>query len=65
MAGLELLKVQDLMIPGGLEWNVELVQDLFSERDVNEILSIPLSSTQNEDHLIWHPSKNSIPLTLS
>lgn len=35
--------VNDLFTPGCIEWDVELVEELFNERDRVAILSIPLN----------------------
>lgn len=44
------------MNPGCMEWDVELIGDLFQECDVNEILAIPLSQRPLTDKIIWHYS---------
>ncbi|CAN1142980.1 Uncharacterized mitochondrial protein AtMg00310 [Linum perenne] len=51
---LEGLKVCDLLIPGLLEWDRELVEALFDQRDVLEILSVPIGVGGIRDELIWH-----------
>ncbi|CAN1787420.1 Uncharacterized mitochondrial protein AtMg00310 [Linum perenne] len=51
---LEGLKVCDLLIPGLLEWDKELVESLFDQRDVLEILSVPIGVGGIRDELIWH-----------
>ncbi|CAN1147135.1 Putative ribonuclease H protein At1g65750 [Linum perenne] len=48
------LRVCDLFIPGLREWDVELIQTLFSERDANAILGIPLVEGEFDDRRIWH-----------
>ena len=48
------LRVSDLMIPGRLEWDVELLEELFVARDVAEIQSIPLSQSFVADRHVWH-----------
>ena len=45
IAELEGLRVSDLLIPGRLEWDVEMLEDLFVARDVAEIKCIPLSQS--------------------
>ena len=42
--GLEDGKVIDLMIPNCRHWDMELLHDIFDERDIKEISSIPLTS---------------------
>ena len=44
-AKLDGLRVSDLMIPCILEWDVELLEELFVARDVAEIQCIPLSQS--------------------
>lgn len=48
------LTVHDLLIPGAREWDVELINDLFITRDVEEITSIPLCHGLSCDQRIWH-----------
>lgn len=45
------IKVCDLFIyiPGCQEWNVELIQELFNDRDCHEILNIPLYPVGEDD----------------
>ncbi|XVF52726.1 hypothetical protein PTKIN_Ptkin05aG0041600 [Pterospermum kingtungense] len=52
------LTVIDLMVPGVKMWDIEQIKDLFCERDVIEILSIPLVSNMHCDKRIWHFSKD-------
>ncbi|CAN1150194.1 Putative ribonuclease H protein At1g65750 [Linum perenne] len=51
------LRVCDLFIPELREWDVELIQSLFSERDASAILSIPIPSNMTPDCRIWHFSR--------
>ena len=48
------LRVNDLLIPGRLEWDVELLEEIFVARDVAEIQSIPLSHSFAADQYVWH-----------
>ena len=48
------LSVSELWILGWKEWDIELVEEIFSESDACEIASIPLSSRCQEYTLIWH-----------
>ena len=48
------LRVSDLLIPSRLEWDVELLEELFVARDVAEIQSIPLSQSFAADPYVWH-----------
>ncbi|XP_058208234.1 uncharacterized protein LOC131321248 [Rhododendron vialii] len=41
-----------------LSWNVSLIKDLFSESDVDSILSIPISSQGCGDKGLWHYTNN-------
>uniref|UniRef100_A0A803P6Q0 Reverse transcriptase domain-containing protein n=1 Tax=Cannabis sativa TaxID=3483 RepID=A0A803P6Q0_CANSA len=45
--------VSVLMVPGELAWDVDLVRDLFNNRDTSLILNIPLSSSQVSDSWFW------------
>uniref|UniRef100_A0A803PXL3 Reverse transcriptase n=1 Tax=Cannabis sativa TaxID=3483 RepID=A0A803PXL3_CANSA len=47
-------KVANLMHVDGGGWDIELINDLFLERDRKLILVIPIHLSQTEDHLIWH-----------
>ncbi|XP_062094227.1 uncharacterized protein LOC133800287 [Humulus lupulus] len=47
--GLVNQKVASLLIPGIHEWNIDLVNDLFEERDKKLILGIPLSVSASRD----------------
>ncbi|CAN1170198.1 Putative ribonuclease H protein At1g65750 [Linum perenne] len=51
------LRVCDLFIPGERAWDVELIQELFSERDAATILEIPIHATSGDDGRIWHHNK--------
>ncbi|CAN1779651.1 Putative ribonuclease H protein At1g65750 [Linum perenne] len=51
---LEGLKVCDLLIPGLLEWDQEIIESLFEQRDAEEIVSVPLGVGGLADKLIWH-----------
>lgn len=45
--------VANLMLPSLNQWNGPLINHLFDEPVSREVLNIPLSSTCNEDRLIW------------
>lgn len=55
--GLEEVTVDALTKPGLLEWDNNLIRDLFDERDSDEILSIqlPRSPSVNSWYWIWDP----------
>ncbi|XVE70642.1 hypothetical protein DITRI_Ditri10aG0087600 [Diplodiscus trichospermus] len=57
-AKLSMLKVNDLMVPSCWEWDIECINDLFSSRDRDAILSIPLCYGAMSDECIWHFSKD-------
>ncbi|XVE70171.1 hypothetical protein DITRI_Ditri10aG0050800 [Diplodiscus trichospermus] len=46
---LQEIQVSALMLPHGGDWDVDLIKDLFSDRDVALILSIPLSQRNYAD----------------
>ncbi|KAK6126239.1 hypothetical protein DH2020_040011 [Rehmannia glutinosa] len=51
------LTVNELFIPGCSQWDVELLEELFCERDVKQILSISLSNSCCDDVRVWHFDK--------
>ncbi|CAN1163492.1 Putative ribonuclease H protein At1g65750 [Linum perenne] len=56
--GMEDMCVRDLMIPELSQWDTELIEEIFNERDAEEILKIPLRSTVDGDGIIWAHSKH-------
>lgn len=48
--------VSSLMVSGRMEWDTDLVNDIFEERDANLIMSIPLSHNEN-DTWFWNKEK--------
>ena len=42
------------MVPGRLEWDVELFEEIFVARDVAKIQSIPLSQSFVAYQYVWH-----------
>ncbi|XVF84856.1 hypothetical protein PTKIN_Ptkin17bG0073100 [Pterospermum kingtungense] len=51
------LRVCDLFVLGHKEWDVELINGVFKERDAIEIVSIPLYSSWSANQRLWHFSK--------
>ena len=51
------LKIPGLWIPGHKEWDVELIQELFSETDASAIINIPVSTQNHPDTILWHHDK--------
>lgn len=49
-------KVADLMVTGQVEWDIDLIQDIFEQRDANLILSIPLRPN-DVDIWFWNKEK--------
>lgn len=52
------LRVCDLFVPNDVQWDVEMLHELFLPRDVEAILAIPLCSNEVEDMCIWHYGRN-------
>ena len=50
--------VHDLMIPNCKEWDKDLIEDMFVERDARAICDIFLSSIWSQECLLWHFNKN-------
>lgn len=48
--------VSSLMVTGRMEWDIDLVNDIFEERDANLILSIPLGSDE-ANICFWNKEK--------
>ncbi|CAN1163914.1 hypothetical protein LINPERHAP1_LOCUS28845 [Linum perenne] len=57
-AGLEDIRVADLMIPGLPKWDEEHCQDLFNGRDSSIIFGMPLPCWNKCDRIVWHYSKH-------
>ncbi|CAN1273582.1 Putative ribonuclease H protein At1g65750 [Linum perenne] len=56
--GMENLLVCDLMMLGLREWDIELIETLFNNRDAGIIAAMPLPSLDRRDTLIWHFSRD-------
>lgn len=56
----ELQTVDELLIAGSQRWNRALLESLFIEADVQEILKIKVSSLHTPDLLGWHYTKSGI-----
>uniref|UniRef100_A0A803QJ80 Reverse transcriptase domain-containing protein n=1 Tax=Cannabis sativa TaxID=3483 RepID=A0A803QJ80_CANSA len=53
--GLADATVDQLMVPGEQVWDKEILEDMFEPRDINLILSIPLSDRSFPDRWYWAP----------
>lgn len=51
--GLEDVVVSNLILSDKLEWDVDLLRELFSEIEVCQILKIPLSGSRMDDPWMW------------
>lgn len=51
--GTEHWKVADMMNVQGTSWNWGIVNELFNDRDKEEILKITIANPEAEDKLIW------------
>ncbi|KAK6158417.1 hypothetical protein DH2020_005731 [Rehmannia glutinosa] len=52
------IRVSDLIIPGLRQWDIEMIENLFNERDCNQIIQIHLNNVAGDDRRVWHFSKN-------
>lgn len=57
MEGTEEWVVGDLTDGETKEWNSTMIENLFTNEEVETILSIPLSLRQQEDKYVWHFDK--------
>ncbi|XP_061993749.1 uncharacterized protein LOC133711661 [Rosa rugosa] len=55
--GYEELRVCDLMVENDYEWNIPLLEALFTPMEVGIIASIPLSLRGADDSFVWHYDK--------
>jgi hypothetical protein len=58
MAGREEMRVAELVNESTGTWNIELIQQMFNQRDVVEITRLTLNLLTQEDAPIWRYSKN-------
>ncbi|KAM6582866.1 hypothetical protein CsatB_009868 [Cannabis sativa] len=49
--------VNSLMQTDGMAWDIDILNDLFTERDKNLILQIPLPSHSETDHWYWYKDR--------
>lgn len=54
------IKVCDLLEDNGRKWNIAPLLDLFSIRDIQAIITIPISLNSREDSLMWHFDKKDL-----
>ncbi|XP_050232989.1 uncharacterized protein LOC126681491 [Mercurialis annua] len=52
--------VADLTLPNSSSWNLDLIQETFSEEESKLILSIPIGHMNAADSLIWHYTNSGI-----
>jgi hypothetical protein len=50
--------VNELIDPVSLQWDSDLIRDIFNPFDAARILQIPLSENLNEDFIAWHITKS-------
>lgn len=56
--GMEEIKVSSLFMIDRLDWDLDILRDLFIEDDVQQILKIPLSYSREEDTWLWLEEEN-------
>ena len=56
-AGNQIKVVRELLRKENLEWNTELVKEIFLPQDVEAILSIPISESHARDRMVWAEDK--------
>ncbi|KAL2893419.1 Nck-associated protein 1-like [Bienertia sinuspersici] len=61
---LKMAQNRDITQEKNMEWNVELISNIFNERDQKCILSMPLSRRASCDSLMWAFSKDSFYLKI-
>ena len=57
---LEENKVESLMVVGAREWDVDLITDIFDDRDRERILNVSLSQRGDEDRLYWKEESSGV-----
>lgn len=56
--GMEDIKVSSLMSVDRLEWDIDILRDLFNENIIQQILKIPISQSREEDVWLWLDEAN-------
>ncbi|XP_021603865.1 uncharacterized protein LOC110608888 [Manihot esculenta] len=54
------MNVCDLLEDNGRKWNIALLLDLFSIKDIRAIITIPISLNSREDTLMWYFDKKGL-----
>jgi ribonuclease HI len=58
--GEEVSTVSDLLLPDGQGWNEALLNDVFFDGDVADIVKTPVGRAGSEDYIAWNYTKNGI-----
>jgi hypothetical protein len=58
--GMEISKVEEVLLDGGQGWNESRLREVFFDGDVDDILKIPVGRAGTEDYLAWNYTKNGI-----
>jgi hypothetical protein len=53
-------KVCDLFDVNKIEWNIPLLQELFSDEEVELVLTTPISNSGQGDIQVWRGTKNGL-----
>jgi hypothetical protein len=51
-------KVEDLLLPDGQGWNEAKLRVVFVEKDVDDIMRIPVGQAGSDDYIAWNYTKD-------
>jgi hypothetical protein len=53
-------KVEDLLLPDGQGWNEAKLRAVFFEKDVDDIMRIPVGRAGSDDYIAWNYTKDGV-----